>query len=797
MGGRTDEPPPAANAEVSLGIVDEAIYSIQAETARNIKREFYGKRYDEVQTSLAIHYKFTGFAGDKPVDLAKNKSAYQLADFKNESAYAEPTIRREFKDTAFWQPDAVTGGDGKATVNFKLPDNLTTWRATARAVTADTRVGSAVQKTIARKDVILRLEMPRFLTEGDTVTISGVVHNFLKSDKSTKISLDLNGAQLLDSPSETVTIKQNGEHRVDWRVQANQVGKLTLLAKALTDTESDAVEMTMDIVPHGLKQTVGNTTTLTQNDADQTVSLDLPMHPDIQARRLRIEASPSIAGTLFGALDYLTSFPYGCTEQTMSSFLPNVIVAQVLKDVPTAKLRASNDLDKKVLKGMDRLYAYQHGDGGWGWWKDDKTDPFMTAYVVDGLTMASRAGFQIDTWRRDQGREKLSSLLKGGKNDNGNPIDEETRAYMIYAFTESGDGDAHFLDELYGKRNNLGPYGRALLALALQEHKDGRAREVANLIEGAAQRDEFEAHWQTARVNDYGRDVYLDTEATALSLKALSQINPNSDLLPKAARWLVKNRRNGYYWISTKETAFAIYGLTDYLKVSKELSPDYSFEVYLNGEKVAGQHVGASDASNAQSIVITKKAGEVVASNQIHIVKHGKGALYVSSALEYFTAEENVAPQSAAGLKITREYLRLRVSEDENGKASWKIEPLSGELRSGDMIVVRLHLTGARAQYLMIEDPIPAGAEQVAQVSGIYLNYSLGQWSDWYSNREFRDNRTAIFMNYFDGDATLQYAMRVEVPGEFKIAPARAELMYQPTVQANTSNDRLRILDKK
>jgi len=96
------------------------------------------------------------------------------------------------------------------------------------------------------------------------------VHNFLKSDKSTKISLDLNGAQLLDSASQTVTIKQNGEHRVDWRVQANQIGKLTLLAKALTDTESDAVEMSMEIVPHGLKQTVGNATTLTQNDAEQT-----------------------------------------------------------------------------------------------------------------------------------------------------------------------------------------------------------------------------------------------------------------------------------------------------------------------------------------------------------------------------------------------------------------------------------------------------------------------------------------------------------------------------------------------
>jgi len=690
-----------------------------------------------------------------------------------------------------------TGSDGKATVKFTLPDNLTTWRATARAITADTRVGSAVQKTIARKDVIMRLEMPRFLTEGDTVTISGVVHNFLKSDKSTKITLDLNGAQLLDPSAETITIPRNGEHRVDWRVRADSIGRLTLLAKALTDTESDAVEMSMEIVPHGLKQTTGNTTALTQNDAEQTFSLDLPLHPDVQARTLRIEASPSIAGTLFGALDYLTSYPYGCTEQTMSSFLPNIIVAQTLKDVPTAKIRASNDLDKKVQRGLDRLYNYQHADGGWGWWKDDQSDPFMTAYVVDGLTMAQRTAYQIDEARRDRGRDKLEALLTAGKRDNGNPIDDETRAYMIYAFTEGGGADTGFLEELYRKHGSLGPYGRALLALALQERKDGRAREIAAEITTHATADEFEAHWQTARVNDYGRDVYLDSEATALSLKALARIDPGNALLPKAARWLVKNRRNGYYWLSTRETAFAIYGLSDYLKTSHELSPDYSYEVYVNGVQLTAQHVGATEAGNAQSFVTTRKGGEVGNTNQIRIVKHGKGALYVSTALEYFTADDNVAAQSTPTLKLTREYLRLRVNENEGSKPSWNIEPLQGELRSGDLIVVRLRLEGARAQYVMIEDPIPAGAEQVGHVSGINLNYSEGRWSDWYSNREFRDNRTVIFKDYFDGKATFQYAMRVEVPGEFRIAPARAELMYQPTVQANTANDRLRIFDKK
>jgi hypothetical protein len=791
---RNEDGSPAAGAEVSLGVVDEAIYSIQPELAGNIKREFYGQRYNEVDTSLAIHYTFTGYSGTQPVDLALNKKSYQLADFKSEAPLTEPTIRKEFKDTAFWQPDAVTGADGKATVQFKLPDNLTTWRATARAVTADTRVGSAVQKVISRKDVIMRLEMPRFLTEGDNVVISGVVHNFLPQDKSTKITLELQGAQLNGSASETVTIPRNGEYRVDWKVSAQQPGDLRLLAKALTDTESDAVEMTMPIVPHGLKQTMGGAVTLTQNDGEQTQTFNLPMHPDIQATSLRIEAAPSLAGTLFGALDYLTSFPYGCTEQTMSSFLPDVIVAQALKDVPSAKIRDTNDLPKKVQRGLDRLYSYQHGDGGWGWWKDDSTDPFMTAYVLDGLTLASRNGFPVEDWRTERARGKLSSMLDANKRDNGNPIDPETRAYMIYSLSQTGQADSKYLEELYSNRNQLQPYGRALLALALKDKGDNRAGEIANQIESSAHVTDYEADWKTNRLNDYGRPVVLDVETTALSLKALARISPQSPLLPKAARWLVGNRRNGYYWLSTKETAFAIYGLTDYLKVSQELSPDYSFEVWVNGNQVLSQRI---TSASAPPVLVIKKGAEVGANNQVKIVKHGRGALYVTSALEYFTGDDEVQPQSSADLKLTREYLRLRVSENSDGKSSWKVEPLAGELRSGDMIVARLKVQGARGQYLMIEDPIPAGAEQVGRVNGLSLSYADNDWTDWYSQREFRDNRTVLFVDYFDGSATFQYAMRVEVPGDFRVAPARVELMYQPTVHSNTGNGKLTFLDKK
>src|SRR5436190_6463408 len=98
---------PAVGAELSLGVVDEAIYSIRPERAGDIRRAFYGRRYNHVRTVFSTSYSFTGYSSDKPVKLSRNRAAYQLADFKNESQYAEPTIRKEFKDTAYWQPDVV------------------------------------------------------------------------------------------------------------------------------------------------------------------------------------------------------------------------------------------------------------------------------------------------------------------------------------------------------------------------------------------------------------------------------------------------------------------------------------------------------------------------------------------------------------------------------------------------------------------------------------------------------------------------------------------------------------------
>ena len=91
-----------------------------------------------------------------------------------------------------------------------------------RAVTRDTLVGQVVAKVITRKNLILRLETPRFMDQGDTATLTGIVHNYLATDKTAKVSLDAQGVELASPAEASVNVPKNGEAVVTWNVRAPQ-----------------------------------------------------------------------------------------------------------------------------------------------------------------------------------------------------------------------------------------------------------------------------------------------------------------------------------------------------------------------------------------------------------------------------------------------------------------------------------------------------------------------------------------------------------------------------------------------
>ena len=112
------------------------------------------------------------------------------------------------------------------------------------------------------------------------------------------------------------------------------------------------------MIPFGVKQTAAAAGTISAQDQQQTATINLPGDPAQAAQSLDISVNSSIAGSLFAALNYLTSYPYGCTEQTMSSFLPDIIVAKAMKDLHLQSTVDTPELEKQIQAGLDRLEGF-------------------------------------------------------------------------------------------------------------------------------------------------------------------------------------------------------------------------------------------------------------------------------------------------------------------------------------------------------------------------------------------------------------------------------------------------------
>ena len=213
-------------AQVALGVVDEAVYGVRKDTTADPLRVFYRTEYSRVTTDYSRQYYFMGYSGTLRLKLAQRRRPLSLADFKGDTP-ERPQVRKNFPDAIYWSPSVVTGPDGTATVKVDYPDSLTTWRLTARAVTRETQVGMAVARTITTRDLLLRVVPPRFLTERDEVRVPAIVHNYQEGGAlpvtvaMTAAGLEARGAAPADADRPH---RRRGAHRMGLRRHRARVG---------------------------------------------------------------------------------------------------------------------------------------------------------------------------------------------------------------------------------------------------------------------------------------------------------------------------------------------------------------------------------------------------------------------------------------------------------------------------------------------------------------------------------------------------------------------------------------------
>ena len=782
------------SADFSFGVVDEAIYSLYPDSSGDMVKKLYPDRYVFAAVDSSLQYYFSGRAGLKSPLLASRHSRYrpQLAQVKPGNDVVQPRVRKAFPDTAYWSPSIHTDAAGHAHVTLTFPDSLTTWRTTVHAITLDSRAGSAINRVLVRKNIIVRMGTPRFLRQGDEVTIPVIVHNYLDQAKQVQLSLDINGLDPVSGAAQSVNVPSKGESTALWRVKASRIGTARLLAKALTNEESDALELTFPIEPIGVPRTINNSGVITDNTAANT-TINFPANTDAAAHTLHLEIAPSIAGSLFSALSYLSTYPYGCTEQTMSSFLPNLVAADTLKKLNLSGLISPADLQAKTNAGLDRLSDLRHDDGGWGWWKEDQSRVFMTAYVVSGLAQAKAAGY-----------DKAAANLPGGVRYLQQQLTQHPRmipalrAYVTYALSLAGAQNlGPSVESLWSRRSDLPAEGLALTGMAMLRTGDSRAPQIAQLLESKAQRTGTLVSWPSSYSPLLDLNDDNSAESTAFALRFLTHADANSPLLEGAAQWLVLNRNGGYWWSSTEQTAMALFGLVDYLAASQELNADYDADVLLNGSSIGKRHFTAADAASGTDLSIDITAAQLQPGNNVvQITKHGIGRAYWSVQGKYYSTEQKLYQQGTLSLNLTRDYFKL-TPITQGGKVQYSLEPLKGPVQVGDTLAVHLAVNGSPAKYLLIEDPIPAGTEFVQNEDSYILGDKPANWNYWYTRREFYDDRAAIFATESSGRHESFYLLKVVNPGSFAISPANVQPMYQPGIQATSDMLHLQVEETK
>ncbi|MGI8897267.1 MAG: alpha-2-macroglobulin family protein, partial [Pyrinomonadaceae bacterium] len=785
-------------------------------------------------------------------------------------------VRSDFRSTILWQPDVKTDGDGTAFVKVKYPDSLTTWQATARVATAGNQFGIGNASTRTKQPLIVRLQAPRFFVGGDQVTISAVINNNTDQPMRVAPSLIAEGVTVsglvvdgkpVKGEQAPVEVKGNGEARVDWLVAVDKAGIAKLRVEARGAEHADAMEKTFTVYEHGIEKFISRSGKMRGDSV--AITLDIPRERRAETTELVVQVAPSMATTMLDALPYLIDYPYGCTEQTMSRFLPAAITAKTLRDlglkpeiamhrifggIERSTANATHPQGKQDLKeleaitrqSLERLYNFQHSDGGWGWWKEGESDHFMTAYVLWGMTLARQAGINVKPDVAERAAEYLDNEIVEEE------VNYDAQAWMLHALavyqnssqkpdrqgvTEVSEFQTSAFENLWTNRDKLNAYTRALLALAAHNFGYGdKAKTLVENLENGVKRDEKPdtsvvqqggqasdpsvmgtAHWGEDGI--YWRWSDGGVEATSFALRALLAIDPKNKLIEPVTNWLIRNRR-GAQWSNTRDTAIVVLTMNDYLRTSGELQPVLGYELLVNGNPIATKQITADDALSAPSKFEISRELIRDGANEITIRrKNGTGPIYFSAQAKFFSLKEPLTP-AGNEIFVRRQYFKL-VNHPTllKGFVSERIPLNDGDtVKSGERVEVVLTIEGKNNyEYLLFEDLKPGGLEAVQIRSGenLYvrevksgaLNGKNAALMDYKSASDFtgrqrwvyqelRDRKVALFIDKLpEGVWQVSYEMRAESPGAFHALPVLGHAMYVPEVRTNGAETRVRVVD--
>jgi uncharacterized protein YfaS (alpha-2-macroglobulin family) len=451
-----------------------------------------------------------------------------------------------------------------------------------------------------------------------------------------------------------------------------------------------------------------------------------------------------------------------------------------------------------IEKGLAKLYGYQHSDGGWGWWRDDESMNFMTAYVTHGLLYADELDYEINPNVIKRGAEALKKFLKS------RTITSTTeRAYMTYVLAMAPGDYGEFVAAQLKKLEKEKPdgYSRALMSLTyLELGQTEKAKESLRKLKKLAKTDhggDMVYYSGRTRAVEYWTDDAVEVTATAL--RAFVAIAPDDPDVPRMVYWLLA-KRQGNRWKSTKDSALALLALAEYLATTSDQDPRMEVAFSLNGSRLGSYTITTKELMEFNEPLEFDLVDVKYGSNTLRVRKSGPGNFFYSMVVSFYSTEEHI-PEGGDEMQIHRRYYRM-IPKVDQGRIVYDKVDLRGPVKVAEPVLVELRTDCERTfQYVMITDPIPAGFEIVKD----FRNYRIRDVSRWsgyynwrysYSGREMHDDHMAFFYSWLREGKYIYYIIEPLVPGRYHTMPAEISLMYYPQRRGHSDEAIITVIEK-
>ncbi|MBD2293137.1 alpha-2-macroglobulin family protein [Anabaena sphaerica FACHB-251] len=720
------------------------------------------------------------------------------------SALANTRIREDFQPLAYYNGSVITDENGQATVTFKLPDDLTTWRVMVVATDGNLRFGNGETTFITTKPLITNAILPQFARPGDRIFAGLSVTNTTNNTGTLNINGQVSGSlTFAENNPKTTNLQTQAESKTQayrFPMVAGSVGESKVTFATELNNIADAFTVPLEIKPLEITEQVVETGIISPfskggQRGDQVkipLNIDNNILPETGGLEIQV-ASTLIPEIKAPVKQVLADNDLPFAEPAASQLL----IAANLQNLKQQynQTFAEFNPQKQANLAISQLQKLQIADGGFAAFPgQEKSDPWVSAYAAESLVKANQVypGL-VNAQILSRLKNYLQKVLANpGQYDfcKSKLCQAQLRLNSLIALSQLGDQRNSFLSDIYQQRDAFDLVTQIKLARYLYQFPEWQ--DEAQIMRIDFQKNIYETG-RSAVVNLPRSWSWMNSPTTtqAQALRLFIDQNTPPEIIDKLFQSLLNLRRNGT-WTTTYNNAQALTALVEYGQL-QPTPPNLVATVKLAGKKLGETRFKGYQNPSLQVNVAMDKLPR--GRHDLVLQKSGQGNLHYLAAYSYRL--QGNQPGRFNGLRVTREISKVNEEKVIQKTGMYAFDkPLI--LKPGEVFDIGLEIiTDHPLDHLVIKDPLPAGFEaidQSFQTATPALQAKADSWQLGY--KTIYKDRIISYADHLEaGVYSLHYLVRSVTPGTFLWPGAEVHLQYAPE-EFGRSADSILILDQ-